>query len=253
MESAHILIADDEETFLESTADLLRERGYDCDCVRDGQSALDALEKDAYDLLIADIRMPGNPRLELIKDLDGVAVGMPTILVTAYPSTESAIESLRLPVMGYLVKPFEFEELLGQVETSIERYRNYRSVRDLRTRLRDWSGDLERIEENLVDPPRAGESVPVDAFISMQLKNILLSLTDLLNLTSTISGQIPTGDTCSLMGCPRLAFMTETVEESIRVLRESKRAFKSKVLGQLREKLEAALKQDPSKASSTLS
>ncbi|MCH7742253.1 MAG: ribose-5-phosphate isomerase A [Proteobacteria bacterium] len=194
-----------------------------------------------------------NSRLELIKGLGGVAVGMPTILVTAYPSTESAIESLGLPVMGYLVKPFEFEELLGQVETSIERYQSYRSVRDLRTRLRDWSGDLERIEENLVDPPRAGESVPVDAFISMQLKNILHSLTDIFNLTSTISGQLPAGDTCSLMGCPRLAFMTETVEESIKVLRESKRAFKSKILGQLREKLEVALKQGPSKDSPNLS
>ena len=55
-----ILVADDEETFAESTADLLRREGYQCDTAREASIAATLLAGSQYDLLIADIRMPGN-------------------------------------------------------------------------------------------------------------------------------------------------------------------------------------------------
>jgi len=61
---ARILIADDEETFLQSMGALLRREGYACDCVRDAREAATALEQAAYDLLITDIYMPGNAELD---------------------------------------------------------------------------------------------------------------------------------------------------------------------------------------------
>src|SRR2546427_200248 len=68
-DGARILIADDEETFLQSMGALLRREGYACDCVRDAREAAAALEKVAYDLLITDIYMPGNAELEFLHDL----------------------------------------------------------------------------------------------------------------------------------------------------------------------------------------
>ena len=68
-DQGHILIADDEETFLHATAELLRQEGYTCDCVPDGASAAVWLRDGTYDVLIADIEMPGNQHLELIRDL----------------------------------------------------------------------------------------------------------------------------------------------------------------------------------------
>src|SRR4030066_2379096 len=117
-----ILIADDEETFRNSMADLLRRGGYQCDCAPDAIVAAELLRSNDYDLLIADIKMEGNFELEFIQDLPQIATGMPVILVTGYPSLKTAIQSVQLPVVAYLVKPFEFKELLEQVQKSIKDY-----------------------------------------------------------------------------------------------------------------------------------
>ena len=84
-DQGRILIADDEKVFLESTADLLRRAGYECSCVPDAPSAIEELRKEEYDLLIADIKMPGNPDLELVRELPNIAEGMPVILVVPSP------------------------------------------------------------------------------------------------------------------------------------------------------------------------
>jgi len=63
--TGRVLVADDEETFLFSTADLLRREGFECDCVRNAADASLLLGEKEYDVLIADIRMPGNSKLEL--------------------------------------------------------------------------------------------------------------------------------------------------------------------------------------------
>lgn len=107
-EKGKILIADDEETFLHSTADLLRREGYDCDIVPDGNRAAEMLGKGEYDLLIADIKMPGNGNLELVREMPRLAEGLPVILVTGYPSLKTAMESFQLPVAAYLPKPVEW-------------------------------------------------------------------------------------------------------------------------------------------------
>jgi DNA-binding NtrC family response regulator len=130
----HILIADDEETFLYSTADLLRKEGYHCDCAPDGQTAAKMLRKDDYDLLIADIRMPGNGDLELIRDLPRIAEGLPVILVTGYPSMTTALESFHLPVVAYLTKPVEWQELLASVKDNAQKASLSKMVRKVRRR-----------------------------------------------------------------------------------------------------------------------
>ncbi len=58
--AAKILLADDEQTFLHSTADLLRDQGYECDCAMDAEEASALMQRTEYDLLISDINMPGN-------------------------------------------------------------------------------------------------------------------------------------------------------------------------------------------------
>src|SRR5689334_4884686 len=100
--SGHILIADDEQTFLDSTADLLRREGYQVQCAPDAPSAVALLRQNSFDLLIADINMPGNPDLELISEVRRSATGLPVILVTGYPSTKTAIHAVQLAVVSYL-------------------------------------------------------------------------------------------------------------------------------------------------------
>ncbi|MCH6545058.1 MAG: response regulator transcription factor [Deltaproteobacteria bacterium] len=144
VEPRRILIADDEESFLYSTADILRREGYDCSCASDARAATEMLRKDSYDLLIADIKMQGNSDLEFIKALPQIAEGMPVILVTGYPSLNSAIESVQLPVVAYLVKPFELNELLVRVKDVITGKGLFKTRR-LEKALQKMANDLEEV------------------------------------------------------------------------------------------------------------
>ena len=150
-----ILIADDEEIFLNSMADLLRREGYECGCAPNAIVAAELLRSNDYDLLIADIKMEGNFELEFIQDLPQIATGMPVILVTGYPSMKSAIQSVQLPVVAYLVKPFEFKELLEQVQKSIKNYLFFKPVRNIKkekniSNLRDLLSEFVRKMNSLL-------------------------------------------------------------------------------------------------------
>ncbi|OGQ00224.1 MAG: hypothetical protein A2026_06170 [Deltaproteobacteria bacterium RBG_19FT_COMBO_46_12] len=238
-----ILIADDEETFRNSIADLLRQAGYQCDCAPDAIVAAELLRSAEYDLLIADIKMEGNFELEFIRELPQIAEGMPVILVTGYPSLRSAIESIQLPVAAYLVKPFEFEELLVQVQISVKNYQFCKTVRDHRKRLTDWSEDLKGIEEVQNIMPPSESSPPIDDFLTLTFHNIAGALSDLKHLTESFStGNSSHQEVCHLLNCPRLNTLNKTLVETIDVLEKTKSAFKSKELGNLRRNLEELVK-----------
>jgi ActR/RegA family two-component response regulator len=237
-----ILIADDEETFLNSMADLLRQRGYQCDCAPDAIVAAELLRSAEYDLLIADIKMEGNFELEFIRELPQIAEGMPVILVTGYPSLRSAIESIQLPVAAYLVKPFEFKELLVQVQISVKNYQFCKAVRDHRKRLVSWSEDLKGIEEEQNIMPRGGFPSPIDDFLTLTFQNIAGALSDLKHLTESFSTGSSHQEVCHLLNCPRLNTLNKTLVETIDILEKTKSAFKSKELGILRRNLEELVK-----------
>ena len=81
-------------------------------------------------------------------------------------------------------------------------------------------------------------------FLSLTLRNVMGSLTDLQQLGRALSGNPVEQHPCQLLNCPRGAQLNEAVRETIRVLEETKNAFKSKALGELRHKLELMLEMD---------
>ena len=242
-ESGKILIADDEEVFLSSTADLLRREGYECDCASDASTVVELLNSSLkYDLLISDINMSGNPELELVKDLPKIAKGMPVVLVTAYPSINSAIQSIKLPVVAYMIKPFDFKALLTQVKESIENYRTYRTVCGTQRRLQDWNHDIDNIEKLMNKTYGDTSSETISAFFTLTLRNIVDSLLDLRNLTDEIINQSGEQYKSKFVDSSDVANLKNGLIESIDVLEKTKRAFKSKDLGELRKKLKSLLK-----------
>ena len=95
MEShGQLLLADDEEIFLQSTADLLRLEGFSVDCAKDAHEAARLLREFRYDVLISDIRMPGNLDLALVHGISEPNAGIPVILMTGYPSAPTAIQAI---------------------------------------------------------------------------------------------------------------------------------------------------------------
>ncbi|MFQ5849808.1 MAG: response regulator [Candidatus Binatia bacterium] len=168
-ELGRILIADDEESFLQSTADLLRREGYECSCALSAKTAAEMLGKEDYDLLIADIKMPGNPDLELIRELPRDAKGMPVILVTGYPSVKSAVQAIQLPVVAYLIKPVDFSDLLAQVQSAVKYSRIYRAMSNTQEHLESWRQDLDNLEELKDSRPR---EISPDIFLANTIKNV---------------------------------------------------------------------------------
>lgn len=239
MNQGRILLADDEPTFLNSTADLLRREGYECDTVSDGASALARVEANPYDLLITDLEMPGNSDLGLVRAIARSRGGLPVLVITGVPSVRSAIACVELPVAAYLLKPVVFSDLLPRVETAVSRFRSWQAMQQAEQRLTEWRQDYQQVAKV---PAAAGNGI--DVFLSLTLRNVMGSLTDLQQLGRALAGKPVDQHTCQLLNCPRGAQLQEAVKETIRVLEETKHAFKSKALGELRHKLELMLELD---------
>jgi two-component system response regulator HydG len=117
--AARILIADDEPLFVRTTADLLRKAGFECHCAANGYEALEALSKQEFDLVLSDLNMPGNLKFELLHQGRQRWPHMPLIVVTGAPSLPSAIESVRLGITDYLLKPVKYEDLLSSIRRAL--------------------------------------------------------------------------------------------------------------------------------------
>jgi len=184
-----ILVSDDEETFLLSTTDLLRREGYECASARDAKTAMELLQKTPYDLLIADIKMPGNSRLEMIRSLPEFAQGLPVILMTGYPSVSSLVQSFRLPVMAYMIKPFQFADLLVEVRKSINYNRLHQLVRMTQVRARDWLENLNTVDSLWGMKTDSSSLPPANGYLALLLRHIVECLGDVKNLTEELTRQ----------------------------------------------------------------
>jgi len=114
-----ILIADDEPLFLQTTGELLTKAGYECVCVADAGAALDALARERFDLVLSDLNMPGNAQLELLREGRAQWPEVPLIVITGVPSLPTAIESLRLGIVDYLLKPVRYRDLLSSIRRTL--------------------------------------------------------------------------------------------------------------------------------------
>lgn len=235
-ETPRLLLADDENTFLMATAESLRQEGYHCDIAPDGPAAASMLRTSHYDVLIADIVMPGNPNLELIRTVARSIEGLPVIIVTGNSTLETAVASLDLPVWGYLMKPLDFDALLQRIRAALQYRHQYNVVRNQRRRAEELLDSVDIIESMMVNATSSDTQVPVETFITLTMRNIRGALDDLQRIVQP--SLVQSADACHLLECPRPARLLDALKDTIAVLERTKSAFKSKELGNLRERLE---------------
>jgi len=236
-----ILIADDEEVFLLSTADLLREHGFEVDCAPDGPKARDYLQSARYDVLISDIRMPGNADLGMIRNVPELNAGLPVILVTGYPSAPTAIQAIECAVLAYLVKPFEFETLLAHVQKGLTLRKVQQVVRDSSERSQQWTEEMSWFIQSMKAAPGGIGELPVNQLLGIMLGHLAQTLMDLKSLVDLTSSEQPEAGVCMVQHCPRLEAYEHLIQEGIKTLERTKGAFKSRELGDLRQKLSSAV------------
>lgn len=118
-ERPRILVVDDEASIRELLTRTLALTEYDVEAVADGNTGLERLRLASYDLLIADLRMPGMDGLTLIREARRLHPGLRVIIITGYSTESSAIEAVNLSVVGYLVKPFRVPQVLAAVARAL--------------------------------------------------------------------------------------------------------------------------------------
>jgi two-component system response regulator PilR (NtrC family) len=115
-----ILVADDERSMRELLAIVLRREGYDVLLAENGREAIALIEKEPIDLLISDIKMPDVSGVDVLRAAKRVDQDILGIMITAFASTETAVEAMRLGACDYLSKPFDIDLLKMKVREKID-------------------------------------------------------------------------------------------------------------------------------------
>jgi excisionase family DNA binding protein len=108
-----VLVVDDEASIRDLLSKTLALAEYEVDVAPDGRSALERMRMYPYDLLIADLKMPGMDGLAVIREAKRYKVDLPVIIITGFSTESSAIEAVNLGVAGYLSKPFRVPQVLA--------------------------------------------------------------------------------------------------------------------------------------------
>jgi DNA-binding NtrC family response regulator len=115
-----ILIVDDEPDILDVCARTLRRNGFQVITASDAQTARILMQAEAIDLLITDIRMPGESGISLLQSVHELAPTLPLMIITGYPDTPAVDAALDLNVKSFIVKPFDLPDFVSEVRRSLK-------------------------------------------------------------------------------------------------------------------------------------
>jgi len=111
MVSKPILIVDDEPIVRESIRDWLKDAGYQVTTAETGEEALKMMETQDFSILVLDVRLPGKTGIQILKEIKALKPQIQSIIITAYPSAELAVEAMKLGAIDYLIKPIAPDDL----------------------------------------------------------------------------------------------------------------------------------------------
>lgn len=114
--SFKILIAEDEEITLKQLLSTLQKEGWDAAGVKDGNQAFQEISSGHFDLLIADIKMPGLSGIEILEKMKGKYPATEVIIITGFGSIGSAVDAMRKGACDYITKPFDLDELILKIK-----------------------------------------------------------------------------------------------------------------------------------------
>ena len=128
-----VLVVDDEENIREVLSNYLENMNYDVVTAIDGQDALDKYQKGEFDLIISDLLMPKVDGLELLKQIRIIDKDIIFLMITGYPSIETAVDAIKKGAYDYITKPFHMEDVKLRIERAFEK-------QSLKERLRTVQG-----------------------------------------------------------------------------------------------------------------
>jgi DNA-binding response OmpR family regulator len=248
VERPNVLLVDDEEVFRVSTAALLQRDGFHCDMAQDSEEASELLS-NSYDVLISDIRMPGNTQLEFLREVRHQHPELPILVVTGYPSLDTALTSLRLSCVDYLLKPVEWPEMLNAISQAVRLGQCLRALRKGLDETTHLSTSLACLERAITLPGRATSrkslAWPLQNYLAQSAAQMNILSANIRETLASIQTETSpaASDVCKFMDCPRQTAYKQALVHTIEVLERTKHSFKSKELGELRRQLETLLEE----------
>jgi len=122
-----VLIVEDETIMRESLRDWLKEEGYEVDTAESGEEALQKIGEKEFGVAVLDLKLPGKDGLKVLREATAQNPKFKGVIITAYPSVETAVEAMKIGAVSYIVKPFApdalekaIEEVLGPVQAEVK-------------------------------------------------------------------------------------------------------------------------------------
>ena len=122
-----ILVVDDERGMRDFLKILLAKEGYQVTVCANGEEALKSLEKQPFNLVISDIRMPGMSGLELLECIKEKNPDLPVVMITAFASPNDAVSAMKNGAFDYITKPFNLDEIKTVLKSAVSRKNEKRS------------------------------------------------------------------------------------------------------------------------------
>ena len=141
---SNILVVDDENVARQSLTDILKLEGYNVASAANGQAAVEFLRTHPVDLMIVDLRMPGMDGLDVVQVANQLAPDTEIVLLTAFASTDSAVQALRLRLHDYLIKPAAPAQVIASVKKGLAR-------RNAKLQAKSGSSEIAEIDEAAIE------------------------------------------------------------------------------------------------------
>lgn len=136
---AKILVVDDERGMREFLNIMLQKEGYGVTSAGSGKEALEYISQKTFDIVITDIRMPDITGIDIIKTVKESTPETIVIMITAYASTETAVEAMKQGAYDYITKPFKIEEIKLIVRNALEKRRLREENLILKKKIEEWT------------------------------------------------------------------------------------------------------------------
>lgn len=147
MAGERILVVDDDPFTLELLTESLLEQGFNPVAAQDSQRALEVLGRGEFQVALVDLSLPGIEGMDLVREIGATAPEAAIIIMTGYPTFDSAIQALRQGACDYIVKPFKVQEVAAAVEKALAQRNMKAEIAALRARVRELEQDLKRHQE----------------------------------------------------------------------------------------------------------
>jgi DNA-binding NtrC family response regulator len=132
VEQPRILVIDDDANIRKVLEVILRDKGYGVDTASTGSAAIKKTQKDHYDLMLIDIRLPDMEGTELLTKIRDTTPKIRKVMVTGYPTLQNAVEAVNKGAHAYIMKPFDVDKMLDTVKEQLDKQKDERKFSEKR-------------------------------------------------------------------------------------------------------------------------